>query len=563
MQQLNVTEQNIANVNTEGYSRQRILTSAKEPATSVYLISQLTKALVGQGVEMTGVQQIRSTYLDQQYRNLNSEYNYNTARDSSLTYLDGLYNELDEDSGMTTAIGNFFSALNTFSSNTSSKENRTNVQQQGLSMTQSFNNVYEEMQSLWNDQNDSISTVSQEINAIAQKLAKLNDSIAGCVQTGGTANDLKDERNLLLDQLSGYVNISYSVNTDNAEMVDVKIGGMLLVEGKNASQISIDRTSNHQTAINNILTAIANDNLDPVANAADLALQKNALQALGNFTFPANSSGGMDVKLGGAALVTDTAVTSTIEDAADSSLTAWIEFHRNNLTLNGNMLSIESGTVTSGKLYANIELVENQSALSPGIPYYMNQLNTLVREIAENLNTINRSGYTYPDGAAPSITGVNMFEVPSYIDPVSGATVYDYSKVTAGSFSLSDEVLDSAYNIAGSSSPVVLNGDSTESGNNEIALKLFKDLTNSAYYDKLNSIVINLAIASKTSTSIMDTQKSLLKSVDTQRQSTSAVSLDEETTNLIMFQQSYNACSRIITTLNDMLDTLINSMGRS
>lgn len=563
MQQLNVTQQNISNVNTEGYTRQRILTSAKEPATSVYLISQLSKALVGQGVEMTGVQQIRSSYLDQQYRNLNSGYNYSSARNSSLTYLDGLCNELDEDGSMTKAIGNFFSALNTFSSNTSNKENRTNVQQQALSMTQSFNNVYEEMQSLWNDQNDSVSTVSQEINAIAQKIAKLNDSIASSVQTGGTANDLKDEQNLLLDQLSGYVNITYSVNADNANMVDVKIGGLQLVEGKTANAIGIDRASDHQTAINNILTAIANDNLDPVANAADLALQKSALQALGNFAFSTNASGGMDVAMGGVALVTDTAVTSTVEDAADSDLSAWVAYHRNNLTLNGSVLSIGSGTVTAGQLYANIELIENQSALSPGIPYYMDQLNILVREMAENLNTISRSGYTYPDGTTPSITGVNLFKVPSHVDPVSGDTVYDYSKVTAGSFSLSDEVLASAYNIAGSSSQVVLNGDSTDTGNNEIALKLSNDLTNSGYYDKLNSIVGNLAIVSKTSTSIMDTQKSLLKSVDTQRQSTSAVSLDEETTNLIMFQQSYNACSRVITTLSEMLDTLINSMGRS
>lgn len=563
MQQLNVTQQNISNVNTEGYTRQRILTSAKEPATSVYLISQLTKALVGQGVEMTGVQQIRSAYLDQQYRNLNSEYNYSSARNSSLTYLDGLYNELDEESGMTTAIGNFFSALNTFSSNTSSKEYRTNVQQQALSMTQSFNNVYEEMQSLWNDQNDSISTVAQEMNAIAQKIAKLNDSIASCVQTGGTANDLKDEQNLLLDQLSGYANITYSVNADNANMVDVKIGGLQLVDGKTANMIGIDRASDHQTAINNILTAIANDNLDPVANAADLAIQKSALQAFGNFSFSTNASGGMDVTMGGVALVTDTAVTSTVEDAADNDLSAWVAYHRNNLTLNGSALSIGSGTVTSGQLYANMELIENQSALSPGIPYYMDQLNTLVREMAENLNTISRSGYTYPDGTTPSVSGVNLFEVPSHVDPVSGDTIYDYSKMTAGSFSLSDEVLASANNIAGSSSQVILNGNSTETGNNIIALKLFKDLTGSAYYDKLNSIVVNLAIASNTSTSIMDTQKSLLKSVDTQRQSTSAVSLDEETTNLIMFQQSYNACSRIITTLDEMLDTLINSMGRS
>jgi flagellar hook-associated protein 1 FlgK len=73
--------------------------------------------------------------------------------------------------------------------------------------------------------------------------------------------------------------------------------------------------------------------------------------------------------------------------------------------------------------------------------------------------------------------------------------------------------------------------------------------------------VVNLAIAANTSESIMDTKQSLLASVDTQRKSLSAVSLDEETTNLIIFQQSYNAAARIISVLDDMLNTMINNMG--
>ena len=71
----------------------------------------------------------------------------------------------------------------------------------------------------------------QKVNSIAQKIAELNDAIASAVQTGGTANELNDERNLLLDQLSGYVNITYNWNEDNDNMIDV-IGGLTLVGGK-------------------------------------------------------------------------------------------------------------------------------------------------------------------------------------------------------------------------------------------------------------------------------------------------------------------------------------------
>ena len=559
MQQLNVTEQNIANVNTEGYTRQRLLTSAKEPGSSAYLIAQLNKTNVGQGVTATGIQQIRSSYLDQQYRNLNTGYNYSSNRSDALKYLTGLYNELNDDSSMSIAISGFFSALNTFTSDPSSQEYRTNVQQKAASMTESFQNVYEEMQSLWEDQNGSMEATAIQINSVAEKLADLNDLIAKSVQAVGTANDLEDQRNLLLDELSGYANITYSKNASNPNMINVSIGGLALVTGNTFNQIGVDSASDHQADIDTLLTQIAGYNSDPVANAADLTAAQAQLQAYGNFTFTTNGTGGTDVALGGAALVSETSAT-TVGAAAGGNLSTWVELKRNNLTLAGSALSIESGTLTGGKLYSSMELAVSQSDTSPGIPSYMKQLNTFVQDMAKNINTIHQSGWTYPDGSTASQTGINFFKVPSHVDG-TGTTVYDYDKLNAGSFALSDEVAQSVFNIAGSSAQIVLSGDSPESGNNIIASQLSKDLTISQYKDKLHSIVLNLAIASNTSDSILSTRKSLLGSVDTQRQSISAVSLDEETTNLIIFQQAYNAAARVITTLDDMLNTLINKMG--
>ncbi|NLT14818.1 MAG: flagellar hook-associated protein FlgK [Clostridiales bacterium] len=575
MQQLNVTEQNIANVNTEGYTRQRMLTSAKEPPISEYLIAQLSKTAVGQGVEATGIQQIRSEYLDQQYRSLNAGYNYTAKRDESLTYLTGLYNELKDSGTIKSSIKNFFSALNTFAGDTSSKEFRTNVQQQALSMTQSFNNVYEEMESLWHEQNDSINTVAQKINSIAEKIAQLNESIAGAVQTGGTANDLNDERNLLLDELSGYVNITYSWNEKNDNMIDVKIGGLPLVEGKTVNKITVDSMADngdYVTAIDGLLDAIVLHNTDPTNPVlADLELEDlfNSLRQYADFKIeqanPTDPNSIWTVSIGGVELVTEAGVTMSFKDAADIDLTAWVEFNRNRLTLDDPATDdvIETldfgGAVTGGQLYSNMEMITSNSPLSPGIPYYMDQLNIFVREMAENLNTISRRGWTYPDGDNSSLQGINLFNVPSYDN--NGTIEYQYFKVTAGNFTLSNEVLESPYNIAGSSSKIILTDDSTQSGNNYIANDLFKDLIKSSYYDKMNSIVGSLGIAANTCQSIMSTKNSLLVSVDTQRKSLSSVSLDEEATNLIIFQQSYNAAARIISVLDEMLNTMINNMG--
>jgi flagellar hook-associated protein 1 FlgK len=578
MQQLNVTEQNIANVNTAGYTRQRLITSAKEPASSKYLIAQLDNALIGQGVETIGVRQIRSEYLDLQFRNLHSRYNYSAYRSEGLTYLDGVFNELDEDSSLTKTIDKFFSALNTFSSDTSSAEYRTNVQQQALGMTESFNNIYEQMESLWNDQNGSISTTAQKINSISEKLAQLNDAIASAVQSGGSANDLNDERNLLLDELSGYVNITYSVNADNENMIDVQIGEATLVSGEIANEIMIDSPSNHIEDIDDLTSQIAeinrriaDDEISAEQGKDDIELLVLQLQEYVDVDMDENADDAelFDISFNGVSLVTGTKSIG-IESAAASSVSAWVGLNSNNLTLNSVKLSIAEGNITGGKLYANMEMVENESSVNPGIPYYMVQLNNLVKDMATSINAIHQKGYTYPDSTSGSASknDVIFFDVPPMLNEdgtvmtdADGYTIYDYSKLNAGNFTLSDDVLNSVNNIAGSSQVVELNTGSTETGNNLIALELFGDLANSGYYDKLNSIVGHLAIASDTTNSIMDTRESLLESVDTQRASISGVSLDEETTNLIVFQQSYNACARVITTLDQMLDTMINNMG--
>lgn len=738
MQQLNVTEQNIANVNTEGYTRQRILTSAKEPASAAYLIAQLSKANVGQGVESTGIQQIRSAYLDQQYRNLNSNYSDSSSRDTSLTYLSGLFNELNDDSSMTTSVNNFFTALNTFSSDTSSQSSRTNVQQQAASMTESFRNIYQEMQSLWKDQNSSILTTTQTINATAQKIASLNDLIAKSEATAGTANDLVDQRNNLLDQLAGYVNITYTNNPSNGSMVNVAIGGQMLVNGKTANAIGVSSISDLATQIAALNQDIASNPGNAATDQAAIATLVNQMKSFttgapANITTQANGTdvNQVDVLYNGISLVKGVSASSA-DTVAGGDVAAWADLSRNNLTIAGGTkpLSIEKGTVTGGQLYANMKMVTSMVSADPGIPYYMDQLNTLVRTMARNINDIQLQGYTYPDSTngntsakgvdlffrtdlaspvlnttslspavnaatgaggsssfsvnlagivsgytpgeknvtymvtvgnttysytttgleataqnvmdnlgaaiggggvsltstdsskttaaftaaynnttstvtftspaginntdisglafgAVAVKGVKTYGVPVQSVNTSGTPVVDgfgkpvyktdgsgnlvynydnfdalaYKNVTAGNFSLSDAVQKNIFSIAGSSTKISLSGASPDTGNNVIALQLTKDLDNSGYKDIIGSITAHLAITSKTATSVADTKKSLLNSIDTQRKSTSAVSLDEETTNLIVFQQSYNAAARVITTLDDMLNRMISNMG--
>ena len=234
-----VTGHNITNANTTGYTRQRTDAEARLPVGLNYVISQIYNKRVGQGVNVKSVQQTRSDYLDEQYRNESSVYSNYDYRGQGLTYLTGVMNELDDKSSLTLCLNDFSSALSNLSADPTSKENRLNVQQRANTLIQNLKYVHSEMTDLWSDQNTSVKTVADSINSKAEQLSMLNVAIANYEHSGGTANDLRDQRNNLLDELSSLTNITYSWNETDKSMVDVKIGGATLVDGKKTNLIAV------------------------------------------------------------------------------------------------------------------------------------------------------------------------------------------------------------------------------------------------------------------------------------------------------------------------------------
>ncbi|NLN22826.1 MAG: flagellar hook-associated protein FlgK [Clostridiales bacterium] len=566
MTNLKLTGHNIANANTVGYTRQRLITSAIEPTEGRYLLSQVTADKTGRGVAIVDTQQVRNLYLDNQYRDLNMDYNYSEYRTNALAYLEGLFNsELKEGQGITGSLESFYQSLKDFANNTTSEEYRTSVQQAAVSMTENFRVLYDEMIDLWDDQNYSIKTNADIINSTAEQIAKLNIAIAEYERSGYTANDLRDQRNLLLDKLSRYVNITYENSDINKSMIDVKIGGVDLVAGVSFNKIEITSASSYKAEIDAITKQIADINAEILAGTLTSLDGKEQIDALitdltkyidVELTANPEYSDLYDVTFCGVALVYGSS-NMGIEDAVEPNVVARSEYCRNNLTLDGVKLSIENGTVISGELYSHMEMVISDGSgntYGEGIPYYIDKLNELARLVAQTINDIHTTGYTYPTNEQGSITGVDFFNVP--LD-ISGNR--DYSRITAGNFRLSDSIFESVWNIAGSSDEITQ--DNTFSGNSKIAEKLRDSFSDGKYYGALNSLVSTLAISLKTSKSVCDTKKSLLDSIETQRMSISGVSIDEEATNLIVYQQSYNACSRVINALDEMLDILIRDTG--
>jgi len=466
-QGISLTGHNIANANTVGYTRQRIIQNSIDPSNTLTRISKINKGTIGGGVEVTKIDQIRSDYLDRQYRSENATLSNYTTKAEELEYIENMMNELS-DNGLSACMADFFDSLSEFSSDTVNDEVRTSVQQNAQKMIEAFHHYYNQLTDLQTTYNENMKVTVTEINDLLKSIASYNDQISAYELSGEQANDLRDKRNLLLDDLSGLINISYYTDADNHLVVTCE--GVELINHTNTTL------------------------LETSANA---------------------TTGMYDIYYEG---------TTT-------------DFSYND-----------------GKLMALKNLRDGNTASNVGVPYIISNLNKLARSMAEAFNAIHETGYTKPIGTGTSQTGIDFFEVPAG----------GYADITAGNISLSSEVLTSVRNIAGSSVAVT----STNSGNNEIALKLAelsssKNITDVGNFEEfLNSIVVELGVDSSTAQTLQASQQAIVDNLTERKNSISGVSLDEEMVQMMTYQHAYSAASRVLTALDEALDILINRTGQ-
>jgi len=493
--QLNVTAHNISNVNTAGYTRQSLATSAIPPANANVMFSS-HKIDVGQGVRAEGVDQIRSPFLDYQYRNQNATSSNWSTKSQYFGYVEDLFNNELEDSdtssgsGISSVLSDFYSSLDSLNASPADPETRANVQQNGIKLTETINDYFNSLSDQQKALNDNVKTTVDQINDYSQQIADLNKEISGYELSGDRANDLRDQRNQLLDNLSGL--IQYNYNEDSNGNVNIQVGAHNLVQGSYANKMAVDATETN-----------------PIKSGS-----QNNLYGV----YWADNTG--------------VATTSKVD-------------------------------ITDGTLAGYLDVRDGNDSNTKGIPYIVGQLNNLCQSITKEVNAIHKTGYTIPNSSNSNVsqTNINFFK-----DTSSGQ---DASLVTAQNFSLSDEVLQSYNNIAASDTLVTLNSSGNmQKGNGNIALKLSQliDQTDSSgnennFSSIYKTIVTGIGIEMNHIQDTSDTQTVLQNHLTDQRKSTSDVSLDDEMTNMILFQHAYSAASRVITAMDEQLNTLINSTG--
>lgn len=500
---LYTTGHNIANANTEGYSRQRVNMQPTLGYPGSGLNAPKTAGHIGTGVEAGSVQRIWDAFVDQQYRQETNKLGYWEARSKAISQLEDVLNE-PSDYGLAKALDEFWNALQDLHVQPEDGGARAVVVQRAIAVADSFHYIHNSIQQLKENAGNEIGILLRDANSVLQQIAQLNHQIQTVEPNGYMPNDLYDERDKLLDQLSTYfpIELEYGKSGGNALPIaegPVKVYLKLkdgtkvkLIDGKDFVQFRIDGDTS--------------DGLTP----------ENSVQG-----FKLVDSQGNDIPSGN----------------------DW----------DGGPFSIDSFS-NLGKLKSLVDSFGYVAAdgTEKGLfPEMLEKINTLAKEFAEAFNNIHTSG-TDLDGAK----GVNFFVNKETADVVN---------ITAGNIYVSNEIVNDPNKIAASNSPE----HQAEPGNGKNALALanlkfnpIAGLGNISVQSCFEGIVGQLGVDGQQAQRLTYNALTLQQSVSERRASISSVSLDEEMTNMIAFQQAYNANARMITVIDETLDKIINGMGR-
>lgn len=226
---LQTISQNVANAETPGYSRQEAVLSANTPV-------RMTYGSVGTGVSVSTIIRKRDILLDETYRSANTLAGDAGMRRDLLQQLEAVFGE-PSDAGMANALDQFWNSWSDLSAQPSSLAARAVVQQRGRQLGQLFNDYDTQLSTLRSNSLERLDNTVERINSLASQVAELNVRIVGSESGGNTANDLRDMRDLKLDELSKIAGTRVVPQPNGS--VSVLIGNSMLVEGETAVPLSV------------------------------------------------------------------------------------------------------------------------------------------------------------------------------------------------------------------------------------------------------------------------------------------------------------------------------------
>lgn len=599
---VNTAANNVANVQTKGYTRQTANLAATDP------IRVYTRyGSVGTGVEVTSVTQERNLYYDEKYWQSNSSRGF---FEQKLYYVDQVQTIFrdDEESqkGFSSIFSQMFKDLDTLKTKAEDKSVRNQFIHQAQSLCTYFNALSKSLTDIQEDTNEEIKASVDNINSIAEKISVLNKQINNIEVRGGHANELRDQRANLIDELSGIADVEtkeFEVTNSNGQNLGgtnyrVYINGQTLVDGNDYRTLKCTSSK------------YLNNQMDAEGMYAitweDTGMEFNAKGASANGSLKALfmiRDGNNNENMKGTVSYADlSSITIKISDTKVNELSL---ANKGRIMVNNKFYYYDGWTAKVGengvnsvtfKLAPESQMADQAEADrvkgnyltigssmdAMGIPYYQNQINEFLRNFTQAFNDIEKQGVTLDgDKMGAFFVGIsptgNTFDADSWDAKVQAAKEAGWT--TDIELSSDGDDGDSYYQFTATT--LAVNSKSFKDSNYfatstkitqgeakydtvEDLLKLQKDVRmfrGDSAETFLETLISDVTVDVNKTTTSSNNYSNLSTAIATQRTSVSGVDEDEEAMNLIKFQNAYNLASKMISVMSEMYDKLINETG--
>ena len=538
---IEVTGQNIANVETEGYSRQDVTFEANTPR---HAIKYGSMHQIGTGVRVAGIERAHDQFLFEQIMDEGDLTGSTEIKKEIFEQLEVLFNE-GSGRSLNDALSSFFASAHDLATNARGLSERADLVSKAEHLSSTFNQTGKQLFTIQRNIDSTIATEVTEINSLTTQIGKLNESIhANEPASQYKANDLRDNRDRLVKELSKKIDIQLIEESDNQISLTLKDGTALVlkdqvfdlstsINGNNESfyDVYIDSGSATKDITSTITGGELRGYLDMRDTEVESILDKmNILSAsfIQEFNGIHRAGFGLD---GSSGLDFFSPLDVTVDHGVDNKGTAAV--------------SITNASPTT------VSVDEFEIVFNSGYEYTLNNLTTNASSGTFTFTT--GSTFNIKDGFAVTISG----------GAVSGDKVtFSVSEDAASGMSVSSTITANTRKIA---------AGTTTNGDGANAL-LMADLQNTSSFNSVtwsgsgsgsytfdeyyNAVVSTIGIESFSAQATLRQQEGIMLQLNSRRESISGVSIDEEMIKMIKFQQAYNASARMISVVDEMLDTL-------
>ncbi len=566
---LNATAHNITNANTTGYVRQQVVLTDNYYTTigqSYFSLSQ-----IGSGVTLAAVRQVRDSFLDKSYRTEVGREGYYDEQSAAVTEVESLFGEL-EGVAFQEALTDLQSAMEELAKEPDSTTARTALIETAVSFLERAQDIYDQLLEYQSNLNGQVQKKVGQINSLGDQIDELNEQILKAESNGENANDLRDARNSCLDELAQLASITYSENSDG--VVRVSIEGVQFVTESSVHYLATETISDTSDLLTVVWENTGREvfNLEEVPSSdddTDIGSLKGLLVARGSDTAnytdipvcPEEEDYATEEEYlkAQAVYAREVEVYNTYVDSSIimATLAQFDQLINGIVTAINDILSPTAEvTFTDGSTGEEITItVLDEENASVG----MDNEATVGLELFTRTSAARYEERTYEVLLEDGTTELRTYQVYIEEDAEDENTLY-----TLGNIEVNEELLSDCSKLALSTGTGEVDYETAQAlmdlWDNSFATLNPNSTTENTFMEYYTALAGEIAGKGEVFNTICDSQASMVESIDGQRMSVTGVSTDEELTNLIKFQHAYNAASRYITVIDEMLNQVISML---